>query len=37
MDQTYELVLTDLNIAFTILFTVEAILKIIGYGPKVRQ
>ena len=30
-------ILSYLNLLFTTLFTIEAILKVFGYGPKVRS
>ena len=35
-EATYTDTLKYLNIAFTVLFTIEAILKLIGFGPRVR-
>jgi len=35
--QTYNAVLTELNMAFTIMFTIEMILKQLGFGIRVRR
>jgi len=34
--QTYNTVLTDLNMAFTIIFLIEMILKLLAFGIRVR-
>jgi len=35
--EMYNFVLTDLNISFTILFTIEMILKLLAFGIRVRS
>jgi len=34
--QTYNTVLTELNMAFTVMFTIEMILKLLAFGIRVR-